>query len=138
MPWYWPFGKDSISSETYTFDNPTLIEGISDDTILLFVFTMSLVGLWIYYATYNDDLLIDFFKFYYFNRRERNTSIHPDNRQNVELLRERVQQNTQTNTTNVIPSAPVGRPRHDTCPICLSDSSVLSVETNCGHLFCGL
>jgi hypothetical protein len=62
MPWYWPFGKDSISSETYTFDNPTLIEGISDDTILLFVFTMSLVGLWIYYATYNDDLLIHFFQ----------------------------------------------------------------------------
>jgi len=67
----------------------------------------------------------------YYSRRERNTSIHPDNRQNVELLRERVQQNP-----NEIPATHVGRPRHDTCPICISDSS-LSVETNCGHLFCG-
>jgi hypothetical protein len=50
MPWYWPFGKDSSSTVTYSFDNPTLIEGISDDTILLVIFTMSLVGLWIYYS----------------------------------------------------------------------------------------
>ncbi len=50
MPWYWPFGKDSTSTETYSFDNPTLIEGISDDTILLVLFTMSLIGLWIYYS----------------------------------------------------------------------------------------
>lgn len=47
MPWYWPFGK----TETYTFDHATLIEGISDDTILLVIFTLSLVGLWIYYST---------------------------------------------------------------------------------------
>ncbi|CAF2355678.1 unnamed protein product [Rotaria sp. Silwood2] len=119
MPWYWPFRKDSTVFETYSLHNPTLIEGISDDTILLFVFTVSLIGLWIYYS-----------------RRERNTSIHPDNRQDVELLRERAQQNSQTDTTNEIP-ARIGRPRHDTCPICLTDSSVLSVETNCGHLFCG-
>ncbi len=79
-----------------------------------------------------------FLKIYDYNRRERNTTIHPDNRQDVELLRERAQQNAQTNTTNEIPTRHVGRPRHDTCPICLSDSSVLSVETNCGHLFCGL
>jgi hypothetical protein len=50
MPWYWPFGKDSVSSETYSYDNPTLIEGISDDTILLVLFTLSLIGLWIYYS----------------------------------------------------------------------------------------
>ncbi|CAF3358084.1 unnamed protein product [Rotaria sp. Silwood1] len=120
MPWYWPFRKDSTMSETYSLHNPTLIEGISDDTILLFVFTVSLIGLSIYYS-----------------RRERNTSIHPDNRQDVELLRERAQQNAQTDTTTGAPLR-VGRPRHDTCPICLTDSSVLSVETNCGHLFCGL
>jgi hypothetical protein len=51
------------------------------------------------------------------------------------LFRERAQQNSQTEE---IPPAYVGRPRQDTCPICLNDSSVLSVETNCGHLFCGL
>lgn len=51
MPWYWPFEKDSTASETYSFDNSSLIEGISDDTILLVLFTMSLVGLWIYYST---------------------------------------------------------------------------------------
>jgi hypothetical protein len=56
----------------------------------------------------------------------------------VELLRERAQQNSQTNPPSEISSIHVGRPRHDNCPICLSDSSVLSVETNCGHLFCGL
>ncbi len=50
MPWYWPFGKDSVSTEPYSFDNPTLIEGISDDTILLVLFTLSLIGLWIYYS----------------------------------------------------------------------------------------
>lgn len=55
----------------------------------------------------------------------------------MEVLRERAQQNSQTNTTNEIPTTHIGRPRHDTCPICLSDSSVFSVETNCGHLFCG-
>ena len=72
--------------------------------------------------------------FFFKNSRERNTTIHPDNRPDVELLRERAQQNTQTNE---IPNTHVGRPRHDNCPICLTDSSVLSVETNCGHLFCG-
>jgi hypothetical protein len=50
MPWYWPFSKDTVSSETYSIDNPTLIEGISDDTILLVIFTLSLIGLWIYYS----------------------------------------------------------------------------------------
>ena len=69
--------------------------------------------------------------------RERNTNIHPDNRQDVEILRERAQQATQADATNETPTTRVGRPRHDTCPICLIDSSVLSVETNCGHLFCG-
>ena len=64
-------------------------------------------------------------------RRERNTSIHPDNRQDVEFLRGQTQPNTQA------PIRHVGRPRQDTCPICLNDPSVLSVETNCGHLFCG-
>ncbi|UJR26399.1 hypothetical protein I4U23_007731 [Adineta vaga] len=120
MPWYWPFSKNNQSMETYSIDNPTFIEGISDDAILLFIFTLSLIGLLAYYSN-----------------RERNTNIHPDNRQDVEFLRERAQQNTQTNTTNEIPSTHTGRPRHDTCPICLNDSSVLSVETNCGHLFCG-
>jgi hypothetical protein len=56
----------------------------------------------------------------------------------VEFLRGQAQQNSQTTTNNETPTRHVGRPRQDTCPICLCDSSVLSVETNCGHLFCGL
>ncbi|CAM4834294.1 unnamed protein product [Rotaria magnacalcarata] len=104
MPWYWPFEKDSIS----------------DDTILLVLLTISLIGLSIYYS-----------------RRQRNTTIHADNRQNIEAFRERTQQNSRADVTDE-PSSYIRRPRHDTCPICLIDSSVLSVETNCGHLFCGL
>ncbi|CAF0760879.1 unnamed protein product [Adineta ricciae] len=120
MPWYWPFDKDSQSTGTYSINNSYLIEGISDDTILLFAFILSLLGLLAYYAN-----------------RERNTNIHPDNRQDVEILRERAQQATQADATNETPTTRAGRPRHDTCPICLTDSSVLSIETNCGHLFCG-
>lgn len=70
-------------------------------------------------------------------RRERDTRIHPDNQQDIQLLRERAQQNTTDTPATEVRTNPVGRPRHDTCPICLTDSSVLSVETNCGHLFCG-
>ncbi|CAM4816918.1 unnamed protein product [Rotaria magnacalcarata] len=119
MPWYWPFEKDSTSFETYSIHNPSMIEGISDDTILLVLLTISLIGLSIYYS-----------------RRQRNTTIHADNRQNIEAFRERTQQNSRADVTDE-PSSYIRRPRHDTCPICLIDSSVLSVETNCGHLFCG-
>ena len=71
------------------------------------------------------------------HRRERNTTIHPDNQHDVENIRERAQQNATTLTYDNLPTH-IGRPRQDTCPICLTDSSVFSVETNCGHLFCGL
>ena len=67
------------------------------------------------------------------SRRERSTAIHPDNRDDVQVLRDRAQQDSSEGTR---PNY-VGRPRQDTCPICLTDSSVFSVETNCGHLFCG-
>ena len=50
MSWYWPFRNDYKLLDTYSLDNPTLIEGISDDAILLFAFTISLIGLWIYYS----------------------------------------------------------------------------------------
>lgn len=64
------------------------------------------------------------------------TTIHPDNQQDVELLRQRTQeQGDTTNRTNR--SSHVGRPRQDTCPICLNDTSILSVQTNCGHIYCG-
>ncbi|CAF4247011.1 unnamed protein product [Rotaria socialis] len=119
MPWYWPFENDSMSLETYSIHNPSMIEGISDDTILLVLLTISLIGVSIYYS-----------------RRQRNTTIHADNRQNVEAFRERTQQNSRADVTDET-SSYIRRPRHDTCPICLTDSSVLSVETNCGHLFCG-
>ncbi|CAF0823305.1 unnamed protein product, partial [Didymodactylos carnosus] len=79
--------------------------------------------------------------------RERNTTIHPDNRVDVELLRERQQQREEfttspssspasSTTTTRSTSSLLGQPRHDTCPICLNESTY-SVETNCGHLFCG-
>jgi hypothetical protein len=86
--------------------------------------------------TFHRDLLS--FVSIHSDRRERNISIHPDNRQNVQLFREHVQPNSQTGTDTEVPPVYVGRPRQDTCPICLTDSSVLSVETNCGHLYCGL
>lgn len=50
MPWFWPFKDNRVTSDTYLVDNMTLMEGISDDTILLVLFTLSLVVLWIYYA----------------------------------------------------------------------------------------
>jgi len=75
--------------------------------------------------------------FLYLNRRHRTTTIHPDNQQDVELLRQRTHEHPDT-TNRTTSSSHVGRPRQDTCPICLNDSSVLSVETNCGHIFCGL
>ncbi len=75
--------------------------------------------------------------FVYFNRRNRATRIHPDNQQDVELLRQRTHEQGDT-TNRSSSSSRVGRPRQDTCPICLNDPSELTVETNCGHLFCGL
>jgi hypothetical protein len=72
-------------------------------------------------------------EYYYLNRRNRATTIHPDNRQDVELLRQR-NEGQGGDTTS---SSHSTRSRQDTCPICLNDSSVLSVETNCGHIFCG-
>lgn len=65
--------------------------------------------------------------------RERSTTIHPENRRDVDILRERAHRGNADGTAPMF----IGRPRQDTCPICLTDSSVFSVETNCGHLFCG-
>ena len=55
----------------------------------------------------------------------------------MELLRQRTQEHrsTMNGTTS---SARTRRRQLDTCPICLEDSLVYGVETNCGHLFCGL
>jgi len=83
--------------------------------MLLFL-VAGVIGLWIYYT-----------------RRQRNSTIHPDNRQDVELLR----QQSQDHGERTRRPTHGGQPRQDTCPICLNDESVLSVETNCGHLFCG-
>lgn len=119
MSWFWPFRKHLNTPNHHSFDNFTLIEGISDDTILLCLFTFSLAGL-----------------FFYYSRLERRTTIHPDNQQDVNVLREQAQRN-ENNNDNREDQRFVGRPRQDTCPICLTDSSIFSVETNCGHLFCG-
>lgn len=51
MPWYWPFEEDPSLPDTYSLEEAHLIEGISDDTILLVIFTVGLIGMWIYYAT---------------------------------------------------------------------------------------
>lgn len=63
-------------------------------------------------------------------RRRRNTTIHPENQPDVQLIRQRSEDSHHTRTTN-------GNGRQDTCPICLADPSIYTVQTNCGHLFCG-
>jgi len=108
MPWSWPFKRNDETS--------SLIDGISDDTLLLIFLIACLIGLWIYYS-----------------RRHRATTIHPDNRQDVELLRQRTHEQGDRTTS----SSRAGRSQQDTCPICLNEPSVLSVETNCGHTYCG-
>ncbi|CAF4515018.1 unnamed protein product [Rotaria socialis] len=116
MPRFWPFSHNDESS---TFHRTSLIEGIDDDALLLIFFVACLIGLWIYYT-----------------RRHRNTTIHPDNRQDVEILRQRNEDHGDTNSRRTS-SSHSGRSRQDTCPICLEDPLALCVETNCGHLFCG-
>jgi hypothetical protein len=131
MPWYWPFKRNDEM-----FDRSSLIDGISDDALLLFFIVACLIGLWIYYTR----LIFSLFTFIFIfclNRRNRATTIHPDNRQDVELLRQRTQDQGDT-TSRTTSSSHSGRSRQDTCPICLNDESELTVETNCGHLFCGL
>lgn len=63
-------------------------------------------------------------------RRNRSTRIHPDNRQDVELIRQRSENHGDSRNTS-------SRTHDDPCPICLNDSTVLTVQTNCGHKFCG-
>ncbi len=47
MPWYSPFKRND---ETDTSDRSSLIEGISDDALLLIFLVAGIVGLWIYYS----------------------------------------------------------------------------------------
>ncbi|CAF1143120.1 unnamed protein product [Adineta steineri] len=119
MPWFWPFKQHD---EIHTHDRSSLIDGISDDTLLLVFFVACLIGLWIYYS-----------------RRHRSNTIHPENRQDVELIRQRSEEQGDTNNrpTSSSSSSRAGRSRQDTCPICLNEPTALTVETNCGHLFCG-
>ncbi|CAF0835240.1 unnamed protein product [Adineta ricciae] len=111
MPWYWPFKNDAGG-------HSSLVQGISDDTLVFFFAVAAFVALWISYT-----------------RRQRSNVIHPDNQQDVELLRQRNQDHDDTTTTSR--STRSGRSRHEMCPICLTEPSVLTVETNCGHVFCG-
>ncbi|CAF4544518.1 unnamed protein product, partial [Rotaria sp. Silwood2] len=115
MPWFWPFKQND---ETNGLNRSSLIDGIDDDALLLIFLIACLIGLWVYYT-----------------RRHRSTTIHPDNQQDVELLRQRTQEQGDT-TSRTQYASHVGRSRQDTCPICLEEPSVLSVETNCGHVFC--
>lgn len=73
------------------------------------------------------------FEMIFIYRRNRSTRIHPDNRQDVELLRQRSQDHGDRTHT----SSNSGRSEQDTCPICLIEPPALTVETNCGHKFCG-
>ncbi|CAF1581536.1 unnamed protein product [Rotaria sp. Silwood1] len=116
MPWFWPFKRHE---ETDGLNRSSLIDGIDDDALLLIFLIVCLIGLWIYYT-----------------RRHRSTTIHPDNQQDIELLRQRAHDQGDT-TSRTQSTSHVGRSRQDTCPICLEEPSVLSVETNCGHVFCG-
>jgi hypothetical protein len=62
MPWYWPFKRDD---ETYSSEQSSLIEGISDDSLLLLFVIAGIIGLWIYYSRldsyFNTFFFIDFF-----------------------------------------------------------------------------
>ena len=129
MPWFWPSAHVEDSSSV---PRSSLISGISDGTLLLAFFTICLIGLWIDYSrltlrTENVLLILWFLCV----RRRRATQIHPENQQDVQLLRQRSQSDGSAS------SSYTGQSRQDTCPICLTDASILTVKTNCGHVFCG-
>ncbi|XP_076439961.1 E3 ubiquitin-protein ligase RNF170-like [Babylonia areolata] len=80
---------------------------------------------------------------YVFNRQRQEPVIHPDSAANVESTRVRLRQQHSNTSTN---SQPAGRASSRTrsqtsgplvCPICLGEAAY-AVETNCGHLYCGL
>ncbi|KAK7100587.1 E3 ubiquitin-protein ligase RNF170-like [Littorina saxatilis] len=80
-----------------------------------------------------------------FNRQRHAAGIHPDSAANVESTRLHLRQNSST-TTNASSSyeSQQERPQprsHNTgqltCPVCLGEA-IYAVETNCGHLYCGL
>lgn len=47
MPWFWPF---SHSEEINEFSSSSLVDGISDDALLLIFLVAGVIGLWIYYS----------------------------------------------------------------------------------------
>ena len=91
-----------------------LIEGISNDIIILISATILLVvAIIIWYKT-----------------SHRNTFIHPNHLHNVETARQHILQSRPDGQRTMRPLTD-----DDRCPICL-DNLHFAVETNCGHLFC--
>ena len=66
--------------------------------------------------------------------RQQNYNIHPDSEANVLNARQRLSQN---GMDTVDPQRRTFRGSDVMCPICLGERQ-LSVETNCGHIFCGM
>ena len=76
--------------------------------------------------------------------------IHPESEENVQNIREEIQQQRQANQSSTANGAPSANQTTQTnapqpmrtndgdqqCPVCLADAQ-FAVQTNCGHLFCG-
>lgn len=60
-----------------------------------------------------------------------NPRIHQDSINDVNQTRESLLNNRNNNLRNSLTNSQIN------CPICLTDSN-LPIETNCGHIFCGI
>ncbi len=73
--------------------------------------------------------------FFRHNRRFGEQPIHPDSQETVQNARDRLHEE------NRLPSNRTSdrrqREQELSCPICIS-SALYAVETNCGHVFCGM
>lgn len=98
----------------------TVIEGIGDD--LVYAGSALFGGTFVLIATI----------VYWTKMRHQNYEIHPDSQASVLDARERLSQHSMATD----PERRTFRGSDIMCPICLGERQ-LSVETNCGHIFCG-
>ncbi|NP_001088785.1 E3 ubiquitin-protein ligase RNF170 isoform X1 [Xenopus laevis] len=98
----------------FPLDEGSIIEGVSDQVIVVVLLSFVAVGSLIYLLLRNDE-----------------QNIHPENQDRVRAVREQLQNEQET------PAPPRPQFYSDmTCPVCLQQAT-FPVETNCGHLFCG-
>ncbi|XP_025109507.1 E3 ubiquitin-protein ligase RNF170-like [Pomacea canaliculata] len=74
---------------------------------------------------------------YILNRQRQVPVIHPDSAANVESTRAQLRQDSDHQIQTGRRQARQNNNGQLTCPICLGDAN-FAVETNCGHIFCGL